>query len=93
LTREHDQRARGSARLIAASRARSVGSNLGSWNLAAQHSQLVAQHQDLQVLGGVAADQQDEQLDGAAQRLVGEFRGTQVALRDIGGGVTLPRHD
>jgi hypothetical protein len=58
LTRKHDQRARGSARLIAASRVRSVGSSLGCGNL--------AQHQDLQVLGGVAAGEHDEQLDGAA---------------------------
>jgi hypothetical protein len=27
----------------------------GSWNLTAEHGQLVAQHQDLQVLGRVAA--------------------------------------
>jgi hypothetical protein len=32
----------------------------GSWNLAAEHGQLVAQHQDLQVLGGVAAGEQGE---------------------------------
>jgi hypothetical protein len=34
--------------------------------LAAQDGELVAQHQDLQVLGTVAAGQQDKQLDGAA---------------------------
>src|SRR5919198_366906 len=68
----------------------------GSWDLApaAQHGQLVAQHQDLQVLGGVAADQQGEQLDGAAQREVGEFGEHQVASGRWDGGnrcVTLPR--
>jgi hypothetical protein len=34
----------------------------GSWRLAAEHGQLVAEHQDLQVLGGITAGQQDEQL-------------------------------
>jgi hypothetical protein len=43
------------------------------WNLAAQDGQLVAQDQDLQVLGGIAAGEQDQQLDGAGQREVGEF--------------------
>jgi hypothetical protein len=36
--------------------------------------ELVAQHQDLQVPGGITAGVQGEQLDGAAQRQVGEFR-------------------
>jgi hypothetical protein len=40
--------------------------------LATKHGELVAEHQDLQVLGGIAAGQQDEQLDGAAERRVGE---------------------
>ncbi len=52
---------------------------LGSWNLAAEHGELLAQHQDLQVLGGVATGEQREELDGAAQREVGEFRQHQVA--------------
>jgi hypothetical protein len=46
----------------------------GTWDLAAQHGELVAQDKDLQVLGGVAAGEQGEQQDGAAQREVGEFR-------------------
>ena len=45
-----------------------------SLDLAAQHGELVAQHQDLEVLGGVAAGEQREQLDGAAQGQVGESR-------------------
>jgi hypothetical protein len=36
--------------------------------------ELVAQDKDLQVLGGVAAGEQGEQLDGAAQGQVGESR-------------------
>jgi hypothetical protein len=44
------------------------------WNLAAEHGELVAEDEELQVLGGVAAGQQHEQLDGAAQRKVGELR-------------------
>jgi hypothetical protein len=48
------------------------GLQLGPRRLAAQHGELVAQDEDLQILGGVAADQQDEALDGAAQRQVSE---------------------
>ena len=73
LTKKQDQRDRGSTRLIAASRARSVGSKPGPWNLATQDGELVAQHQDLQVLGGVATGQERERLDGAAQCEVGEL--------------------
>jgi hypothetical protein len=43
-------------------------------DLAAEHGELVTQDEDLQVLGGVPAGEQDEQLDGAAQREVGEVR-------------------
>jgi hypothetical protein len=42
--------------------------------LAAQDGELVAEHQDLKVLGGVTASEQCEQLEGAAQRAVGELR-------------------
>jgi hypothetical protein len=65
VTRKQDQRDR-AARLIAASTARSVGSSLVV-DLAARHGELVAQLQDLQVLGGVATGKQRQQLDGAAQ--------------------------
>jgi hypothetical protein len=47
---------------------------LGSGDLAAEDRELVAQHEDLQVLGGVAAGEQHQQLDGAAHRDVCEFR-------------------
>jgi hypothetical protein len=50
--------------------------------LAAEHGELVAEHQDLQVLGGVAADQQDEQLDRAAECQVGELGQHAGSLRD-----------
>jgi len=79
LTKKHDQLSRGRTRLTAASRAVS-GLQPRAWNLAAQHAELVAQHEDLQVLAGVAAAEQGEQLDGAAQRQVGEFRQHQVGL-------------
>ncbi len=46
--------------------------HLGPRRLAAQHSELVAQDEDLQILGGVATGEQGEELDGAAQRQVGE---------------------
>jgi len=45
-----------------------------------QDGELVAQHQDLEVFGGVAASEQDEQLDGAAQGEVGQFRQHQGDL-------------
>jgi hypothetical protein len=32
--------------------------------LAAEHGEMVAEHQDLQVFGDVATGQQDEQVDG-----------------------------
>jgi hypothetical protein len=48
------------------------GFQLGSWGLAAEDSELVAQDEDLEILGGIAAGEEDEQLDGAAQRQVGE---------------------
>jgi hypothetical protein len=41
---------------------------LGSWSLAAEDRELVAQDQDLKILGGIAAGEQGEQPDGAAQR-------------------------
>jgi hypothetical protein len=41
--------------------------------------ELVAQHQDLQVLGGVTTGEQGEQLDGAAQQEVGEFQQHRMA--------------
>jgi hypothetical protein len=43
-------------------------------DLAVQYGELVAQHQDLEVFGGIAASEQHEQLDGAAHREVREFR-------------------
>ena len=49
-----------------------------AWNLAAQHAELVAQEEDLQVLAGVVAAELGEQLDRVAQRQVGEFRQHQV---------------
>ena len=39
---------------------------LGTLDLAAEHGELVKQDKDLQVLGGVPAGEQGEQLDGAA---------------------------
>jgi IS6 family transposase len=50
----------------------------------------VAQDEDLQVLGGFAAGEQHEQLYGAAQREVGEFRQHQGDL--CGGLVEAPRY-
>ena len=51
-----------------------------AWDLATQDGELVAQHQDLQVLGRVTAGEQGQQLDGAAQREVGEFGEHRVAF-------------
>jgi hypothetical protein len=52
----------------------------GTWGLPPQHGQLMAEDEELQVLGGVAAGEQHEQLDGATQRNVGEFREHQGDL-------------
>ena len=45
-----------------------VGGLRGACYLATQPGELMAEHQDLEVLGGVAAGHQDEQWGGAAQR-------------------------
>jgi hypothetical protein len=45
-----------------------------SWDLAAQDGELVAEHQDLKVGGAITTSEQGEELDGAAQREVGELR-------------------
>ena len=42
-------------------------------DLTTQHRELMAEHQDLQILGGLAAGQQHQQLDGAAERQGGEL--------------------
>jgi hypothetical protein len=42
--------------------------------LAAQDGELVAQDQDIQVLGDVTATTQGDELDGAAQGEIEEFR-------------------
>jgi hypothetical protein len=39
----------------------------------------VAQDEDLQVLGGVSAGEQGEQLDGAAQHEIGKFQQHRMA--------------
>ena len=49
--------------------------------------ELVAQHQELQILGGVTAGEQHEQLDRPAQREVGELRPRQDGLPSQGSGV------
>jgi hypothetical protein len=47
--------------------------------LAPQHAKLVAQNEDLQILGGIATGQKGEQLDGVAQRQVGESESIPTA--------------
>src|SRR6266511_522051 len=56
------------------------GLQLGTWDLAAEDHELVAQDEDLHVLSGVTAGEQHEQLDGTAQREVGELRQHQDGL-------------
>ena len=52
---------------------------LRSWSLAAEHGELMAQDKDLKVLGGIAAGELGEELDGAAQRQVPSRGSTGVA--------------
>ncbi len=68
------------------------GLELGTWALAAEHGDLVAQDEDLQVLGGVAAGEQGEELDGAAYGEVGEFRQHQVSSAGGRRSATVPTH-
>jgi hypothetical protein len=64
---------------------------LGTWDLSAQDGELVAQHEDLQVLGGLATSQQHEQLDRAAERQVGELRQRRVVSERSAEASQLPR--
>jgi hypothetical protein len=50
----------------------------GACDLAAEHSELMTQHQNLQVLGAIASDQQGEQPDRPAQRQIATFDSTRV---------------
>ena len=90
LTRKHDQRALGSTRLTAASRARPGRFQPGTRSLAAEHGELVAENKEFQVLGSIAAGEQGQELDGAAQGQVGEFRQHQVTSAVGSGSVTVP---
>jgi hypothetical protein len=60
FTKKHDQRERGSARLSAAIRARSAGSSLGREICRRRTVSLVAQDEQLKVLGGATAREQGE---------------------------------
>jgi hypothetical protein len=51
-----------------------------------EHGELVAQDKDLKVLGGVAAGELGEELDGAAQRQVGKSWQHRGGLRGGGSG-------
>jgi hypothetical protein len=66
------------------------GLQLGSWDLAAEHAELMTQDEKFQVLGGIAAGCKHEQLDRAAQRQVGPFRQHQIASVMRGIAVTVP---
>jgi hypothetical protein len=68
------------------------GLELGTQDLAAEHGELVTQDKDLQILGGVPAGEQGEQLDGAAQREVGEIRQHQGFLSSGSRSATVPTH-
>jgi hypothetical protein len=59
---------------------------------AAQHRELVVQHQDLQLFVGITACEQGEQPERAAQHQVASFDNTQVASEMVSRGVTPPRH-
>jgi hypothetical protein len=59
----------------------------GRGTSAVQDGELLAQDQDLQILGGVTASEQHQQLDGPAQRQVGSFEEHQGGgLRVRGAG-------
>ena len=74
MTKQQDQQARGQDAADRGEQGPVGGLELGTLDLAAKHGELVAQDEELQVLGGVAAGEQGEQLDGAAQGQVGESR-------------------
>jgi hypothetical protein len=55
LTKQHDQPDLGSTRLMAEEQGPVGRLRPGTWELATQHGELVAQDEDLQILGGIAA--------------------------------------
>jgi len=59
---------------------------LWSGSLAAEHGELMTQDKDLKVLGGIAAGELGEELDGAAQRQVRESWQHRGGLRGGGSG-------
>jgi hypothetical protein len=54
------------------------------WGLAVQHGQLMTEHQDLQVLGGITAGEPREQLDGATRAATHDTTAERAEYGDDG---------
>lgn len=72
VTKNDDHAGRGSNRLSAASSTRSAGRTHGGPDLPLQHLQLLAQHEDLELLRALRAHAKYDQLEQAAQRPIDE---------------------
>ncbi len=92
VTRKLDQCERGSAPLSIASSARSAGRNSGSLDLAAQHVELVAEHDDLDVFGVLAAEASKQHADEPACHEVEEGQSHRPIVSDAGSSL-LSAHD
>jgi hypothetical protein len=67
------------------------GFQLGAGGLPLEDGELMAQHQDLQVLGGVTASEQREELDGSAEREVDESgQHAHASVAGLGNWRTIP---
>ena len=74
-TSRNRRRSTGSSRLNALSSARSAQFSLGLRVVSAQYGDLVAEHQDLDILGGVGAGEQRQPAQDAGEHQVREAEG------------------
>jgi len=64
-----------------------------SWGLPAQDGELMAWHQDLQVLDGVVMGEQGEELDGSGTAIDRRGSATTRTASEVGSGTALPYPD
>jgi len=82
VTRKLDQRVRGSAPLSIGRSERSAGRNSGRFTWRAQHGELVAEHDDLDILGMLTSQASKQHADEPARHKVEEGRGHRRIIPD-----------
>ena len=88
--KKQDQRDLGSTRLTAESSARSAGLELGAWDLAVQYGEFVAEHQDLEVFGGIAASGSTSSWTERDTARYASFDSTPDDLRRVDRAISVP---